>query len=70
MKGATRSSGGSSMRCIFSSRLTRDWAWVALEALALKRSMNFCRWARSASCLDLLASIRRSFSARVFSKVS
>ena len=42
---------------IRSSIFTRDWAWRAFEALALKRSTKACRRLRSASCrLACLAS--------------
>jgi hypothetical protein len=70
VKGATRSSMVVATGCIFSSRFIRDWAWAALEALALNRSTKAWRWARSASCLALADSCSRAFSARAFSKAS
>ncbi|MNS68582.1 hypothetical protein D3C72_1018660 [compost metagenome] len=70
MKGATRSSMVVETGSILARRFIRDWAWAALEALALKRSTKACRWARSASCLALADSCRRAFSARAFSNMS
>ena len=50
LKSASASSGATfSMR---SSALTRLCACLALLALALKRSMNFCRWAILSCCLE------------------
>jgi hypothetical protein len=49
VKSASASSGATfSMR---SSAFTRLCACLALLALALKRSMNFCRWAILSCCL-------------------
>ena len=58
----TSSSISPAIGTILASFFTRDWAWRALVALALNRSMKLCRCARSASCftLALACSIRFS----------
>ena len=66
MRSSMVSVTGGSLASIFS----RDWAWVALEALARKRSTKACMWARLASILPRMASARRDFSARCSSKLS
>src|SRR5471032_1975218 len=48
--GATYSSGGTSTSAILASIFMRLCACAALAADALKRSTNFCMWARAASC--------------------
>ena len=56
MNGVTRSSitaeTGGSLAIIF----RRDWAWVAFDALARKRSTKDCRCSRRASILAREAS--------------
>jgi len=68
--GATNSSGGTSAIAILASIFTRLWAWRALAADALKRSTNFCMWARAASCFLAKARSLARAAARVSTKVS
>ncbi|MNT95452.1 hypothetical protein D3C72_2373340 [compost metagenome] len=70
VKGAAYSSNIAAGGFSFSIIFMRDWACLALVALALKRSTNFCRcaiWSSDFSRLLLLSSI---CSRRVFSNVS
>ena len=68
--GATNSSGGTSTLAILASIFMRLCAWRALAADALKRSTNFCMWARAASCFFANAMSLARAAARVAMKVS
>ncbi|MNC90004.1 hypothetical protein D3C83_60370 [compost metagenome] len=68
--GATCSSGGTSTVAILASIFMRLCACAALAALALKRSTNFCMWARAASCFLAKAMSLARAAARVATKVS
>jgi hypothetical protein len=50
VKTVRASSSGRRIVSILASILTRDWACLALDALALKRSTKAWRWARRSSC--------------------
>ena len=70
LNGVVRSSIGTEISCIFSSILTRDWAWRALEALARKRSTKAWRWALLASCFARWLSSCAVLAARSFNQAS
>jgi len=68
--GATNSSGGTSTTAILASIFIRLCACAALAADALKRSTNFCMWARAASCFLAKAMSLARAAARVAMNVS
>ena len=69
LNGCTVSSTIAAIGSILASILMRDWACVAFDALARKRSTKACKWARRSSCFLIALPARTCCSRRWRSKL-